>query len=234
MIRLNRLTKSFQEGEQTRAIFKDVDLTIPKGKVAILLGRSGSGKSTLLNLISGIDLPDNGKVSINDIDISSLSEYRRTLFRRRNIGFVFQFFNLVPTLSVKENLQLPLELNGLVDSVWRRRVHMLLERVNMLDRLDSYPDLLSGGEQQRVALCRALVHKPPLLLADEVTGNLDSENGKIVLDLLFELTRLDDTTVIMATHSHDATSIGDIFYTIQDHSVITTGKSNDLATSQPA
>lgn len=230
MIQLRHLTKSFQEGEQNRTIFDNVELTIPKNKIAILLGSSGSGKSTLLNLISGIDLPDSGMVSVNGIDLQSLSEHQRTLFRRRNIGFIFQFFNLVPTLSVKENLQLPLELNGLNDPKWNGRINTLLRRVNMHDRLHSYPDLLSGGEQQRVAICRALIHKPPLLLADEITGNLDAEAGKSVLDLLLELSQIDNTTVVMATHSRDAMAIGDIFYTIRAHSIVA-GDKNASANS---
>lgn len=227
MIKLKNLTKSFQEGEQKRWIFDNLALSIPDGKIAVLLGKSGSGKSTLLNLISGIDLPDSGTISVNNINLPTLSEHQRTLFRRRHIGFVFQFFNLIPTLSVKENLQLPLELNGLLGTEWNSRIDMLLKRVDMLDRVDSYPDILSGGEQQRVAICRALIHRPPLLLADEITGNLDAENGKAVLDLLVELSEIDHTTVVMATHSRDATVIGDLCYTIQSQRIVATANKDD-------
>ena len=155
----------------------------------MVLGRSGSGKSTLLNLLSGIDLPTAGEVWVAGRNLGALTERQRTLFRRRSIGFVFQFFNLIPTLTVEENLLLPLELAGRVDAAAHRRAAELLERVGLADRLRSFPDRLSGGEQQRVAVARALAHDPDLVLADEPTGNLDLDTGLEVLALLDELVR---------------------------------------------
>ena len=167
----------------------------------MLLGRSGSGKSTLLNLVSGIDLPNSGAVVVAGVDLTALDEHRRTLFRRRHIGFIFQFFNLIPLLTVEENLLLPLELTDQLDAAGRARARKLLDRVGLGDRAASYPEQLSGGEQQRLAVARALVHDPPLVLADEPTGNLDEETAGAVLDLLDGLARETRKTVIMVTHS---------------------------------
>jgi putative ABC transport system ATP-binding protein len=167
------------------------------------MGKSGSGKSTLLNLISGIDTPDSGQVWIAGQALTSLSEHERTLFRRRSIGFVFQFFNLVPTLSVLENILLPLELNGHSDRQAQQTAHALLEQVGLASRASSYPDRLSGGEQQRIALARALAHDPPLLLADEPTGNLDPETSARVFDMLLGLARDEGLGALIATHNLD-------------------------------
>jgi putative ABC transport system ATP-binding protein len=163
-----------------------------------LLGRSGSGKTSLLNLLSGIDSPDSGQIVVDDLPIHALSEKERTRFRRRQVGFVFQFFNLIPTLTVRENLLLPLELNGLSDD---ETTTNMLERVGILDRADNFPDLLSGGEQQRVAIARALVHNPTLVFADEPTGNLDNETGEQVIGVLFDTVRQNEGTLVMVTHS---------------------------------
>ncbi|MEZ4710547.1 MAG: ABC transporter ATP-binding protein [Caldilineaceae bacterium] len=204
LIHIADLSKSYTEGGQTRVILDAIHGTFHEGEFVCLLGKSGSGKSTLLNLISGIDAPSSGQVAIRhnqqNVILTALSEQQRTLFRRRHIGIVFQFFNLIPTLTVLENVSLPLELAGRGrDS--RPRALALLERVGLADRLDAYPDRLSGGEQQRVAIARALIHDPLLILADEPTGNLDEETGDIVLDLLLELTRDAGKTLIMATHA---------------------------------
>jgi len=200
-IELVGVYKSFREGSRLHVVFEDATATIAPGERWAILGPSGSGKSTLLNLISGIDLPDSGIVRIGGVEITSLSERERTLFRRAHVGFVFQFFNLLPTLTVLENLLLPLELTGPLGAEERARAHDLLDAVGLSDRAETFPDRLSGGEQQRVAVARALVHRPGLLLADEPTGNLDQETGERVLELLEELVAAQRATLLMVTHS---------------------------------
>ncbi len=219
-VKLKELCKSFQEGERTRSVFDNASLVVDQGEFVAILGRSGSGKSTLLNLISGIDLPDTGDVCIGNESIVALSETERTLFRRQHIGFVFQFFNLIPTLTVSENIALPLELNGFSENEITRRIQQWLTDIKLADRADSFPDILSGGEQQRVALARAMAHEPMLLLADEPTGNLDAETATHVLDLIKQLAGKSNTTVIMATHSSDAATIADRILTVDNGHII--------------
>jgi putative ABC transport system ATP-binding protein len=209
VVELHALRKVYTEGGLERVVLNDVDITFNRGEFAVLLGHSGSGKSTLLNLISGIDRPDGGDVSILGTTITQLTERERTLFRRDHIGFVFQFFNLIPTLSVLENVTLPQELAGRDRKTVEVAAMILLERVGLADRRDTFPDKLSGGEQQRVAIARALAHDPLLVLADEPTGNLDDVNGKRVLALLLELTRDAGRTLIMATHNPDIAPLAD-------------------------
>src|SRR5262249_54927043 len=168
---------------------REVDAAIYPGELVVVVGRSGSGKSTLLNLIGGIDHPTAGEVVVDGVVLTRVSEEARTRFRRRHVGFVFQFFNLIPTLTVEENLRLPLELNGRAGPAAGDAVRTLLNEVGLADRSEAFPERLSGGEQQRVAVARALVHDPALVLADEPTGNLDLETGRLVLDLLDRLTR---------------------------------------------
>ena len=208
-IALRNLRKHYTEGDQQRVIFADLNLDIGRGEFVALLGQSGSGKSTLLNLLGGIDLPDAGQIRISDQLLTALSEVERTRFRRRHIGFVFQFFNLIPTLTVAENLLLPLELNGLATSDQRERALELLDQVGLGDRRASFPERLSGGEQQRLALARALVHGPWLLLADEPTGNLDAATGERILELLLTLHRQAETTMVMVTHSREVAARAD-------------------------
>src|SRR5512140_189069 len=174
LVELRALTKSYPEGGGARVVFRNLSAGIRRGETVALLGRSGSGKSTLLNLIGGIDLPTAGEVILDGTNLTGLSEQRRTLFRRRHIGLVFQSFNLIPTLTVMENLLLPLELNGRSGGPAYAAALDLLKRVGLADRAGTYPDRLSGGEQQRVAVARAVVHDPFLLLADEPTGSLDA------------------------------------------------------------
>jgi len=212
---LRRLTKLFREGRTERVVFRDVDAEIAKWEIAVLVGRSGSGKSTLLNLISGIDLPTSGSVVVAGADLGPMGERERTLFRRRHIGFVFQAFNLVPTLTVEENVRLPLELCGRTGAPARRRAAALLDRVGLGDRLASFPDRLSGGEQQRVAIARALAHDPPLVLADEPTGSLDADTAAHVLALLDALAREEGRTVVMVTHSREVIGVADRVFTVQ-------------------
>lgn len=217
-IEFQNLTKSYTEGERERTVLEEVNFYIEPGETIVLLGRSGSGKSTLLNLVSGIDVPTRGRVLIQNEDITPKSEQERTLFRRRHIGFVFQFFNLIPTLTVEENILLPLELNGRLHE--RQKALDLLEEVGLRDRAGSFPDQLSGGEQQRVAVARALVHDPLLILADEPTGNLDYETGMQVLGLLDRLVRQRQRTMIMATHSREVIGIANRIIAIQDRKIV--------------
>lgn len=200
-VRIRNLGRSFREGERRHPVLSGLDAEFARGRTVALRGRSGSGKSTLLNLISGIDAPDEGEVAIDGVAVTALSERERTLFRRRNIGFVYQAFNLVPTLTAADNVRLVLELNGVPGPAAAQRVNELLAAVGLGGRERSYPDVLSGGEQQRVAVARALAHRPSLLLADEPTGNLDDAAASAVLALLEELVRESGGTLIVATHS---------------------------------
>lgn len=220
LVRLVDLGRSYREGERRRVVLDGVNAEIQAGELVVLLGRSGSGKSTLLNLISGIDPPTSGEVYVAGRPISRLSERERTLFRRDHVGFVFQFFNLLPTLTVEENLLLPLELQGRVTTEDRQRALDLLTEVGLRDRADAFPDRLSGGEQQRVAVARALAHDPLLVLADEPTGNLDLDTGLQVLDLLDRLTRRAGKTLLMATHSRQVVGIADRTLRIEDHRLV--------------
>jgi len=222
LLHIEQLTKSYREGESRRTIFADLNASIAGGEKVALLGRSGSGKSTLLNLISGIDQPDAGDVVIDGTVLNRLSEHQRTLFRRNHIGFIFQFFNLIPTLTVRENLLLPLELKGRIGADEERRAEQLLAEVGLKDRSASFPDRLSGGEQQRVAIARALIHRPKLLLADEPTGNLDADTGGRVLDLLERLLRQDGGTLVLVTHSTEVARRADRVLTIRDGQLLET------------
>ena len=209
MVRIEQISKFFSEGRQNRLVLDNVQAEFAEGEFVALLGRSGSGKSTLLNLMSGIEKPDGGDIWINEVAITRLTERERTLFRRDHIGFVFQFFNLIPTLTVLENITLPQELAGTKETAVRPHAMHLLDQIGLADRCDTFPDKLSGGEQQRVAIARALAHDPMLVLADEPTGNLDEETGERVLNLLIDLTRGAGKTLIMATHSPDVVPFAD-------------------------
>jgi putative ABC transport system ATP-binding protein len=211
---LEALSKKYFEGDQDRIVLQETSVSFAKGEIAAILGKSGSGKTTLLNLISGIDLPDQGSVWIDGQNMTGLDDQRRTLFRRKNIGFVFQFFNLIPTLTVWENLILPLELNRKFDKAGEQHARELMEWVGLPDRLKTYPDRLSGGEQQRVAIARALVHDPMLLLADEPTGNLDENTGRQVMALLDRLSRQMKMNMVLVTHNPDSAAYADRILTL--------------------
>ena len=215
ILRFEQLSKGFQEGEKTRHVLQGVTARFETGRFTALLGPSGSGKSTLLNLASGIEAPDSGDVFINDIPITQLNDHQRTLFRRDHIGFVFQFFNLIPTLTVLENITLPQELAGKRLRDVEPKAMELLAQVGLADRRDTFPDKLSGGEQQRIAIARALAHDPMLLLADEPTGNLDRKTGELVMELLLNLTRKAGKTLIMATHSPEVVPLADRVLQVQ-------------------
>lgn len=208
-LELNELNKFYLEGGEMREVLRNVSLKIQEGQIVALLGRSGSGKSTLLNLLAGIDEPSSGSIRIAKTMLNELDEHQRTLFRRKNIGFVFQSFNLIPTLTVEENLLLPMELNGISVKIAKARVAEFMQELGLGDRLESFSDRLSGGEQQRVAIARALVHEPNLVLADEPTGNLDRQTGEQALGLFRELIRKAGKTMIVATHSSDVLGIAD-------------------------
>ena len=197
-------------------VLDDVDAEFRRGEIIALRGRSGSGKSTLLNLISGIDQPDAGEVIVAGINLTQLGEHERTLFRRKHIGFVYQSFNLVPTLNVADNIRLVLELNKVPFDEATARINTLLESVQLADRANSYPDILSGGEQQRVAIARALSHRPSVLLADEPTGNLDAGNGEHVLNLMLELNREMRTSLVIVTHDHSIANRMDRVLVLED------------------
>jgi putative ABC transport system ATP-binding protein len=209
IVELKNLNKSYDEGSKQRRVLRDLALEVSEGQMLVLLGRSGSGKSTLLNLLSGIDRPDSGEVLIDGTDISALSEKERTLFRRNQIGFVFQSFNLISTLTAFENVMLPLRLKGAVDSTSEGLAMHFLSEVGLEDRKNSYPDRLSGGEQQRVAIARALAHEPSFILADEPTGNLDYKTGASILSLLADLVLKNGRTMIIATHDREMGQIAD-------------------------
>ena len=222
LIQLHALTKSFDEGGKTRTVLDALDNQFSGGEFSVMLGSSGSGKSTLLNLISGIEVPTSGEIIIDGVNITRLNDRERTLYRRDNIGFVFQFFNLIPTLTVLENVTLPMELAGKRQREVAEIGRNLLTQVGLGDRTDSFPDKLSGGEQQRVAIARALAHDPMIVLADEPTGNLDEATGEIVLDLLLDLTRKQGKTLLMATHSPEIIPFADRVFRVHNSKLIDT------------
>jgi putative ABC transport system ATP-binding protein len=232
ILQIRDLTKHYDEGNQSRSVLRNVNLEIQTGEFFVLLGKSGSGKSTLLNLISGIDHADVGQVLIGGTDITALGEREQTLFRRDHIGIIFQFFNLIPTLTVLENITLPSELRGESRRAVEKQGRALLERVGLGDRADTFPDKLSGGEQQRVAIARALAHEPMLVLADEPTGNLDEDTGRNVLTLLLELTRDVGKTLVMATHNPEIVPLADRVCRIHEGKLVVTTKGESVSALQ--
>ena len=216
MLILENLSRRFREGGREHRVLDGVSARIGSGESVAVIGRSGSGKSTLLNVVSGIDHADCGSVIIDDREVSSLREPERTRFRRQHVGFIYQFFNLVPTLDAEENVRLVLELNGVRGPEARRRSAAVLQEVGLGDRLRSAIDTFSGGEQQRVAIARALVHQPSLLLADEPTGNLDEETSREVVPLLTSLVRKRGATLLLVTHDRTLASTTDRVLEMRD------------------
>lgn len=209
-VSVSKLEKCYQDAAGGRQILDGLSLEVKGGQMVAITGPSGSGKSTLLNIIALIETADAGFVQLDGQQVADMGEPQTTLFRRRRIGFIYQFFNLIPTLTVYENIVLPLQLNGIAD---RGRADSLLKSTGLFERKNSYPDLLSGGEQQRVSVVRAIVHQPPIVLADEPTGNLDDESGGAVLDLL-RTARDQGAAIIMVTHSETAASVADRRYVL--------------------
>ena len=215
-VSLQHVSHDYAPTEDAAAVhvLDDVSLEIASGELAVLMGASGSGKSTLLNLIGAVDRPTSGKVLLGDTDTSAMSENALTKLRRESIGFIFQFFHLIPTLDVYENVAFPLSIAGVRDA--RAKVEEALGEVGLGHRAKHFPNELSGGEMQRVAIARAIIHRPPLILADEPTGNLDSQNGAAVLDLIRRIRTTYRPTIVMATHSDRAAAIGDSIIRVAD------------------
>jgi putative ABC transport system ATP-binding protein len=193
MIKLENIEKSYGSAK----VLKGINLSVERGDFISIIGSSGSGKSTLLNLIGGMDIPDRGSILIDGKDITSYTDEQLTLYRREKIGFIFQFFNLLPNITIFENIQMPLLLNGSKDE---RKVLEYINRIGLRGKENHHPYQLSGGEQQRVAIARALIHNPPIILADEPTGSLDTDNGKIIMDLIKQIESEEKKTVILVTH----------------------------------
>jgi putative ABC transport system ATP-binding protein len=214
------LTKSLDSGSHRVDILRGIDLEIPAAQFVAIMGASGSGKSTLLGLLAGLDTTTSGTIVIDGVDITGMSEDKLALVRGRKIGFVFQSYQLLPTLTAEENVLLPYELSGGDVSAGIARARSLLESVGLGDRLDHYPVQLSGGEQQRVALARAFMVKPPILMADEPTGNLDSVNGAHVLDLLITLNQREGTTLVLVTHDIALAERADRIVTMRDGLIV--------------
>ena len=214
MIKLQGISKTVQSGGEPLTILHPLDLSVPAGQFLSLVGPSGSGKSTLLGLIAGLDLPTTGEILIDGVEITALDEDSLTQLRGTKIGFVFQFFHLIPSLSAFENILVPLEIAGVGGA--DNKAKALLADVGLTDRGHHYPAQLSGGEQQRIAIARALANDPPILLADEPTGNLDSKTGKHIVDLLVQVNKTRGTTIVMVTHDAELTGRSDVIVSMRD------------------
>jgi putative ABC transport system ATP-binding protein len=214
MIELRGVSKTVPSGGQPLTILHPIDLTVTAGQIVAIIGPSGSGKSTLLGLIAGLDSPSSGEILIDGTNIAALDEDRLAGLRGEKIGFVFQFFHLVPSLTALENILVPMEIAGRRDA--RARAQALLDEVGLHDRGHHYPSQLSGGEQQRIAIARALANDPPLILADEPTGNLDSRNGQHILDLLLDVQRRRGATLVLVTHDPAVAAVADVRLTLLD------------------
>jgi len=226
IIELKGVKKVYQMGEVQVHALKGVDLSINRGEFVAIIGHSGSGKSTLLNMVGSLDLPNAGKIKLNGIDISTLSESELAQMRGRTVGYIFQFFNLMPTLNAMENVMLPLMFQGVSYEERKERAEKILKRLGMGGRMDHHPNELSGGEQQRVAIARALVVEPEVLLADEPTGNLDYHTGLEIIKLLKELHEEEKKTIIIVTHERFIAQQAKRIVQLQDGQVLSDGKSD--------
>jgi ABC-type lipoprotein export system ATPase subunit len=216
MIRCLDVRKTYRQGDNEVTVLSGITVDIPQGQFATIMGPSGSGKSTLLHLMGGLDRPSAGDVLVGERIISQMADDQVTLFRRTQIGFVFQFFNLLPTLTALENITLPFVLDGRPRAKAAQRAQFLLDKVGLAHRQSHLPEAMSGGEIQRLAIARALAFEPPIILADEPTGNLDSKNGEIVLNLLRRINQEDRCTIVMVTHSPEAAKVGDRTICLRD------------------
>jgi putative ABC transport system ATP-binding protein len=232
ILEARNLTKIIDTGTHRVEILRGIDLEVPAGQFVAIMGASGSGKSTLLGLLAGLDTPTSGSIVLDGTDITGLSEDRLAVVRGRKIGFVFQSYQLIPTLTAEENVLLPHELLGGDARSGAARARELLEGVGLSDRLDHYPVQLSGGEQQRVALARAFMAKPPILMADEPTGNLDSVNGQHVLELLLSLNQRERTTLVLVTHDQTLASRAGRIVTLRDGQIVADEVREDAAVEQ--
>jgi putative ABC transport system ATP-binding protein len=218
MIELREVSKTVMSGSEPLTILHPLTTTIGRGRFVAIVGPSGSGKSTLLGLIAGLDAPSSGAVIIDDVDITRLDEDALARLRGEKIGFVFQFFHLIPSLTAYENVAVPMEIRGVAKAAAHARA--LLEEVGLTDRAHHYPSQLSGGEQQRVAIARALANDPPIVLADEPTGNLDSTNGRHIMELLQSVHRTRNTTLVLVTHDAELAALADMRITLRDGRVV--------------
>jgi len=214
MLEVSGLHKKYLSGDGYQVVIDNLSMHVGEGEVVALVGASGSGKTTLLNLLSGIDTPDSGQILIDQVDLCALDETRRTLLRRHKLGFVFQFFNLIPTLKIAENIALPLQLIATPDNQISELTAELLDKVGLSGTDNRYPETLSGGEQQRVAIARAIAHRPSILLADEPTGNLDEQTGDQIIQLLNALARDHGISMLLVTHSHRVADSADRVLTL--------------------
>ncbi|MFJ3387713.1 MULTISPECIES: ABC transporter ATP-binding protein [unclassified Lysinibacillus] len=228
VVRMENIVKSYGEGNNRVDALKGIDLSIQQGEFVSIVGASGSGKSTLLHILGGLDRPSSGKVFIGDNDIYKYSDNELSVFRRRKVGFIFQFFNLIPVLNVQENIALPTLLDS--ESIDREYLNEIINILGLQDRKDHLPSELSGGQQQRVSIGRALINRPHLILADEPTGNLDTRNTKEVMDLLRLTAKKYNQTIVMITHDLNISSASDRIITIQDGEIISDKR---LATKEP-
>ena len=221
ILETNNISKTFKKGNNDLVVLNDVSFSVEKKKITMIVGASGSGKSTLLHILSGLDKPDNGSVSIIGTDIFKLSQDKMAKFRNKNIGFVFQFHHLLPEFTAVENVAIPVMIAGETKSNAIKKAKLMLENFGLLERIDHKPAELSGGEQQRVAVARALVNNPKLIFADEPTGNLDSKNSKAVIDLFIELKEKFNQTVLMVTHNPELVNLADTVLEMKDGAVST-------------
>lgn len=215
-IKISQLRHGYEEAGRQHEILHDINFSMAEAESVALLGRSGSGKSTLLNLISGIDTPLAGEIIVDGQDLCALNETQRTLFRRQHIGFIYQFFNLIPSLTAEENIAFSLELNNVAAGESAERVAQIMHELDIHDKAQRYPAQLSGGEQQRVAIARALIHQPLLVLADEPTGNLDAKSGQLILQHLHQLVKEQQSTLLLVTHSLEVAKSADRIVTLED------------------
>jgi len=215
-VQVDGLARAYAQGERAQTVLQNLSFSLSRGETVALLGRSGSGKSTLLNLLSGIDQPDAGRVYVDGVEVTALQEPASTLFRRRHVGFIYQFFNLIPGLTAAENVALSLELNGIKSGEALQRTQTLLDSIGMGALAGKFPTQLSGGEQQRIAIARALIHAPALVLADEPTGNLDADTGKQILGWMREQLRAQHSTCLLVTHSLAVARTADRILTLDE------------------